>query len=57
MLVLGAGFCTCEWDPDSLVKALQPFVTLAGAVRKKEVGSGTRQHVSVSCKHKKQFIA
>lgn len=46
------GVRTCERDPHSLVKALQPLVTLTGTVGEEEVGSGARQHVSVSCKHK-----
>lgn len=41
--------CACERDPDSLVKALQPFVALAGAVGEEEVGAGAGQHVSVTC--------
>ena len=41
--------CACERDPDSLVKALQPFVALTSAVGEEEVGAGAGQHVSVTC--------
>lgn len=44
--------CTCERDPDSLVEALQPLVTLTGAVRQEEVRAWAGQHVSVTCRHK-----
>lgn len=51
------GVCTCERNPDSLVKALQPLVTLTRTVGEEEVGSGTCQHVSVSCKHSKKGLS
>lgn len=39
----------CERDPDSLVEALQPFVTLTGTVGEEEVRARAGQHVSVTC--------
>lgn len=41
--------CTCERDPDSLVEALQPLVTLTSTVRQEEIRAWAGQHVSVTC--------